>query len=550
MPSKRACDTCIVRKVKCNGSWPCNTCRDAVKRVPCTYLRPVRKRGPKARRRTPEDQEQDDDPQRLPPDQPEGLAGTRSEQIAARHEKRPFVASANPCLPHRISKVVLAPILRLYQQYSYGVWPVVNADALLQKIENVDPEDTPHESENIACLGTALCAATMAQLHLPPVANESYIVDSTAMAQACLRIRGRCDSHREHLDISGILVSFFLHVYHAKMNQRTSAMMYIQEAISGARILRLDEPSSNREGSHQSGMDSVLIANKELVFPLLWVSERGYALHLGLSPSYIDPPSLEALENGPVTDIHVQGLLDLVGLFIAFDQISVRRKAHVGITSPIDLTDTEEKLSSLILKLADQVSTRTADCHITREWMRTILWQEALSSGFLSSSTCTKVMTFEFPAEVGRDLLHSLRCFSDSDLLPLGRDQLLKCFEVANSLADTVLLNPARSQSGFELGPHDFLHGLYQKLIPFLEQDTGLKSILRTKTAEILVMAPARLLTLQISGSGTRGTLPQVTDKVHTYNAQSSQIRQQNDVLAFDNLFPDRTWPVDTQVSL
>lgn len=130
--------------------------------------------------------------------------------------------------------------------------------------------------------------------------------------------------------------------------------------------------------------------------------------------------------------------------------------------------------------------------------------------------------------------------------------QLLKCFEVANSLADTVLLNLARSQSGFELGPHDFLHALYQRLLPFLEQDTRLKSILRTKTAEVLVMAPARLLTLQLSGSGAQGTLPQVTDEVsHTYNAQSSEARQQHDdILVFDNLFPDTTWSVDAQVSL
>lgn len=88
-----------------------------------------------------------------------------------------------------------------------------------------------------------------------------------------------------------------------------------------------------------------------------------------------------------------------------------------------DLTATETKLSSLCLELADYVSTRTADCHITRQWMRTILWQEALSSGLLSSSG-TSVMTFSFPATVGRDLLHSLRCFSEADLLPLGRDQV------------------------------------------------------------------------------------------------------------------------------
>lgn len=44
--------------------------------------------------------------------------------------------------------------------------------------------------------------------------------------------------------------------------------------------------------------------------------------------------------------------------------------------------------------------------------------------------------------------------------------------------------------------PHDFLHALYQKLLPFLEQDFMLKSILHSKTAKALVKAPARLLRL------------------------------------------------------
>lgn len=46
------------------------------------------------------------------------------------------------------------------------------------------------------------------------------------------------------------------------------------------------------------------------------------------------------------------------------------------------------------------------------------------------------------------------------------------------------------------------MHALYQKLLPFLEQDEVLNSILRNKTAEVLVMAPARLLTRQLGNNG------------------------------------------------
>ncbi|KAJ5650716.1 uncharacterized protein N7484_004439 [Penicillium longicatenatum] len=522
MPPKRACDLCITRKVKCNGSWPCDTCRDAVKRVSCTYMTPPRKRGPKVRRAA--QQSHGLEAQVVDLNIPGDQQGLPEIYTAAYHDELPGLPLTDPGGPRCISKAVLTPIVRLYQQYSYSVWPVVNADALLQRLEDVDLENTTHEAENIACSATALCAATMAQLHLAPVVDGAFTTDSTTMAKACLRIRGLCDKHREHLDVSSLLVSFFLHVYHAKVNQRTSAMMYIQEAISGARILRLDKPI---ELDLEYGADD-LIANKSLMFPLLWVSEssladaskRGYAMHLGLAPSYVDPPPLKALRNAPGIDAHVQGLLELVKLFVAFDQISIRRKSQ-GELEPITyLTDTETKLSTLCFKLANQVSTRSADCHITREWMRTILWQEALSLGLLSSSSSTAVMTFSFPAQVSRDLLHSLRYFSDTDLLPLGRDQLLKCFEVANSLADTVLLTLAGSHPGIELGPQDFLHALYQKLLPFLEQDTILKSILRGKTAEVLVMAPARLLRpVDENQNGTQALQLQLTGNLAMHDS-------------------------------
>lgn len=269
MPQKRACDLCISRKVKCSGSWPCDTCRDAVKRVKCTYLKPPRKRGPKFRRGVNDHGW---------PEQ-EAQSGTGNEgphedgQYGGPTQRDPEMV-IEPRAPGSIPKAVLIPILHLYRQYSYSVWPVVNADALLDRIEDVDPENTSHEEENVACLVTALCAATMAQLHLAPMMDGARKVDSTVLAQACLRIRSRCNSHREHLDISSILVSFFLHVYHAKVNQRKSAMMYIQEAISGSRILRLDEGSMTGEGLRFFGADDQFIANKELVFPLLWVSER------------------------------------------------------------------------------------------------------------------------------------------------------------------------------------------------------------------------------------------------------------------------------------
>ncbi|CAG7920360.1 unnamed protein product [Penicillium olsonii] len=408
MSPKRACDTCISRKVKCNGSWPCDTCHGAVKRTQCTYLKPARRRGPKSRRTTSQ----------ANTDKPQG------ENEHFDREVGPVVVDGRIAMADLSSEdssirpipiAVLETVVRLYQRHSYSVWPVIDADALLSKLKNLDTDSDDHHAQNTVCLITALCAATMAQLHIGPQVTETGTVDSTTMVQICLRTRNKCDNHGEHMDLRSIMVSFFLHVYHAKVNQRHSAMMYIQEAIAGARVLRLDEGASQKQDE--------LVSNKALVFPLLWVSERGYALHLGLSPSYNEPLSSTELEGHNGADVEGQGLLELAKLFVAFDRISVRRRSSAGATA-VNLTDTERELSSLSSLVVDSVSARTADYHITRQWMRTILWQQALSTGLLSSSAYDSVLTFSFPAQVSRDLLHALRWFRETDLLPLGRDQV------------------------------------------------------------------------------------------------------------------------------
>ncbi|XHG08304.1 hypothetical protein AWENTII_011411 [Aspergillus wentii] len=474
--TKRACDECISRKVKCSGAWPCDRCQKTTRKGKCTYLKPARRRGPKVRRYplvsedTLEGQDQTV-PARASPttieDVQEGV-GT----------EREYDATSKTWSQTIIPRSILASAVRLYQEYSYSVWPVIKAEALLQKLEN------GHYEDNTYCLATALSAATMAQLHLAPLTEEQWTVDSSVMAAECIRIREQ-SNYRESLDARCILASFFLHVYHAKINQRNSAMIFIQEAISGARLLRLDV-----DDPMEQAWASDVFENREILFPLLWVSERGYSMHLGLAPSYTIPVRLPEV-GVMLENVHVQGLLELVRLFVAFDRISVRHGTCLDAgVSPVDLAETEATLSALYLGQGNSASTRMADYYITREWMRTIVWQKALSLRLLSSTAYTELMTFDFPALVSRDLLQSLRGFSESDLLPLGRDQLLKCFEVANSLADTVLFTSAALRPNFQLGPSDFLHALYQKILPFLEQDPMLKSILRAKTAEALVKAP------------------------------------------------------------
>lgn len=261
-PTKRACDGCISRKVRCSGTWPCDTCRSGPKQVSCTYFKPARKRGPKFRRAAD-----------LPSNSMSGSCGVSANTPAEPVPRDGSVIERRPDSAHPWSQTIpqttLAYIMRRYQRSSYSVWPVVNAEMLLQRLEGGNDPST-------YCLALALCAATMAQLQLVPLMNEDREVDSNLLATECLRLREEID-FRENLDARSVLVSLFLHVYHAKINKRNSAMLFIQEAISSARLLRLDEDGMVTK---KWGTDEDVIANRDILFTLLWVSER-YPTSLG-----------------------------------------------------------------------------------------------------------------------------------------------------------------------------------------------------------------------------------------------------------------------------
>lgn len=48
--TKRACDGCKIRKIRCGGGHPCKACTNA--RIKCTYIRVQQPRGPQRLRST------------------------------------------------------------------------------------------------------------------------------------------------------------------------------------------------------------------------------------------------------------------------------------------------------------------------------------------------------------------------------------------------------------------------------------------------------------------------------------------------------------------
>lgn len=194
----------------------------------------------------------------LPGDHDDGITGPIFELGAATSSNQ------NSGL-HGILRVpfdILRSIIEVYRSRMYPVWPVIEANNLLSQLKEQNTDTT------VYILATSLCAATMAQLHLTPIGSQGQKISSENLERECSRVRGTFD-YREHPNLNHVLTSFFLHVYHAKVNNQNSALLYIQEAILLARLLKLDKNEGPCHGDHvESVVDGCL------VYLLLWISER------------------------------------------------------------------------------------------------------------------------------------------------------------------------------------------------------------------------------------------------------------------------------------
>lgn len=165
----------------------------------------------------------------------------------------------------RIPLPVLAEILTIYGTRMYPVWPIVDIKVLLKNLESTQSDDSPTYG-----LAIALCAATMIQLNLSGfrAARDGTLVGHQFMREECDR-QGHTDIIGTNAGIESVLTSFFLHVYHAKLDDRLRAMTYLQEAIYLARIQRLDCQSGF--GNSPKDLD---MPHGPAIFLLLWISER------------------------------------------------------------------------------------------------------------------------------------------------------------------------------------------------------------------------------------------------------------------------------------
>ncbi|KAL4793899.1 hypothetical protein BDV19DRAFT_205902 [Aspergillus venezuelensis] len=413
--TKKACDGCKVRKVRCGGGNPCRPCLKA--HIHCTYNRTQQTRGPqKLRAATRQLIEQS---QRVPP-------------------RDPGNATQSDTTSKSLPRNVISSLLYIYHVRMYPVWPIIDVDALISALQH-DPEGKDYET---IALATSLAAATVAQLRLGENCLSGESMSASALATQCQEAR-RAFDYRSIVNLNSVRTAFFLHVYYENQQPGGSeSVLYLREAITLAQMMYL-----HREAFY-ARLDPEEQQLRRRVLWLLFVTERGVCILHKLPVVLKTDTSMPRIEADDESQV-LPAFLKLLALFKFFEQsrmFDIVEDYHLGLDSPMSSANATDSTFDEILQDRfrdgssglDHVSdVQRADIVVTRHWMRILTWK-ALSHHQLTDCRAQWSLSPVFPLLVARDLVNVVFQLPRAALQAHGLGMQLKLHEIASSLADTV----------------------------------------------------------------------------------------------------------------
>lgn len=480
---KQACDCCHARKIRCDGANPCANC--LVTELHCTYLAVPKKKGPKGRRipkvnvamgkvSVPYVQ--------IPP------PVSRTQDIKSQVPiASPVVPAGPPTLPFQLALPVLQatqtkpieppkPDIDRFQRsplvsddlikacvdafftHKYPIMPVLDRDETYNLLSNID--DSPENYSLIA----ALCAVIVLQ---PEILDPSYTNSGVQLPSADLlikdanRARTFCD-HMDNPSLTHVQTSFFFFAALFCLGKDNSAWFYIRESMTMLQLQRLHEEST------YAGMTNPLCRIYcRRTFWLLFITERAYALQRHRPLTLQRTIDLPTVDPGPEATI-LSGFLDLVSLFQNFDDTFLSLWNVSGAETPASaqsLVQLQDILKFAIPNVSERTEIQQADLLVSRQWLKTMVWQLCVTKGLLSSASTNESMSFHYPVNIARDVVLVSRLLSPKAFEANGVGILEKIFDIGCSLSDVLQLHPNYiNVSGPQIGPRDYLMELVRIL--------------------------------------------------------------------------------------
>ncbi|KAK8058776.1 NADP-dependent oxidoreductase domain-containing protein [Apiospora phragmitis] len=422
-------DACKIRKIKCSETSPCNAC--TASGIACTFKKLQATRGPRSLRaktikkisETQVDSSNQDDTS----------TRDRSSEPAFPPVPAPDCAEAGSRAGHGSDISSLLQALEVYRLRLYPIWPIIDFEEIRDGLVSTNL------SSHIL-LTTAIRLATVAQLQGEAISPDDVPPSSLE----------HCDS----LDLNGLRISFFLHIYHENQSPGGGkSLIYLRQALTLAQILRLD-----REASYAGLRESEQEMRRRILW-LLFVTERGVAMLHKL------PVLLKPNVGFPVPGSHdrtdvLPAFLKLVNLFWVFDQSGVFEILQNSDSDLSNMTATaRDCLTLLQTRLQDSAADyepnndiQKADIFVTRQWMRAVLWRAAMKFG--------ATLTIN-PVLVGREFLEFVSKLPQAALEAHGPTIEAKTYDIATAVIDAAVNQVSKGPAD---RPEEVLQGLQRLL--------------------------------------------------------------------------------------
>lgn len=446
IPTKRACDACHRRKVRCNSRQPCGNCSQAG--LSCTYDAIPQKKGPKGSRakvisELRETQKHSDPTSWM-------LHDGSSNYASPPHSPTQY-ARASGLLSHEL----IEGCADFFFTKMYPTMPILYKDQVRNAVGEMG-----HSVESY-CLITSFLGFMLIQPGI--VLKTGHLMDQPAgsvtnpkmgsvLMEEAIRVRKNYD-YVENPTVNTVITSFFLFGCAFSLNKHNTSWFHLREATALAQILGMQDENTYM-------FDNVVeMSRKRRLFWLLFVTERAYALQKHRPLTLHATINLPTVDQDP-TNYSLAGFIYLVNLYRPFDDtfIGLWNKSRTDC-SPLTLARLQQQLTEALPPFLSTTESQAADLRTSQQWLRTMVWQLSIANGFLSSTSLDTSMTFRYPIEIAKDLVEVTRQFSKQSMEIHGIGLIEKVFDVACTLIDVMSCVPLESRK-FEPGPQEYLNSL------------------------------------------------------------------------------------------
>ncbi|KAJ8114396.1 hypothetical protein OPT61_g3713 [Boeremia exigua] len=450
---RRACDGCRIRKVKCDRTQPCSQCNQHA--IACVTTPEPEKRKNIVRGRLVAQARGDllVEAQKTPPS-----------THADHHSSREFLAVSSPgnvslsAAPRYIADF-FRELMPQFEKFVYPFSPALSPDDILEAINKMNHSFEDAALVYAASSTTIFLTDSFGNVHgeAATTMHDLILCSLEAQRQADLQLdpRGRINGER-CVTNKRIITNIFLEISMMAFKLLERSFSHLREAITLIQLkVTHDRNLSVEQDQHHSAF--------QRLYWEAYIHERFLTITSGF-PSVLPPlkSGIPVLDPSMPLHIHV-GFNRLIHLFLILDdtflaQWDGREEGFANITNhwienkqiqldqdEIDAAEDENELHRC--GHPGLTEHQRADLFITRLWLRTLLWQIALSKGFLRSVTgrnSHEALSLQFPALRLSTQLKSIvsRLDSIASIGTQGSGIIQKLFEVTSTIADVLALSP------------------------------------------------------------------------------------------------------------